>query len=241
MNLSIVRMSRQINISTGIHRQAWRLLFLHCLPLCALLSFTSTNAAHAQSTPLQHYDYRKIGLSISVPAHWLHDGLTTTTKAEFIKKFGWHYDKPDANDIWNAVGSFSSIEVDSTRLPSDDAYSMHRLTIFVNRANTLYKQWLCRFGRANLWQAKPLINEANTLTSERKIGPFEQPAGIARGFGKSYEYTSNEPGLPTLGHTFYFVHQERCFEINIESSTTEAATNESLHQDILNKISLVPY
>ena len=236
-----VRICRHINFPKGTHRSSRYLLFLYSVYLLVLLPFTSANFAKAQSVPLQGYDYARIGLSLGVPAHWLHHGLTTTTKAEFIKQFGWHYDKPDAHDIWNAVGSFSSIEVDSTRLPADEAYAIHRLTIFVNRANTLYKQWLCRFGRANLWQAKPLIKEGSTLISERKIGPFEWPEGLARGSGKSYEYISSEPNLPTLGHRFYFLHQKRCFEINIESSTAMPGIYERLHKNILDTISLRPF
>ena len=98
---------------------------------------------YAQDIQFKKQDYSKIGLTFIVPVTWEHDGLITTSKAAFIEQFGWIYDKPDAHDLWSAVGSFTSITVDSTRIPSDDAFAMHKMTIFVNRAHTLYRRWLC--------------------------------------------------------------------------------------------------
>lgn len=194
--------------------------------------------APAQS---QANDYATIGLTFSVPDTWQHDGLQTTSKAAFIKQFGWVYDKPDKDAIWNAVGRFSSVQVDSARLPGADAYTMHNLTIFVNRANTLYKQWLCRQHRLNLFQAKPLVKEDARLISQKKLGPVDLPDGLVRAHGQSYQYQSYQAQLTTLGHVFAFVHQARCFEIKIESTAAFVGAQTALHQHILDTFELQPF
>lgn len=190
---------------------------------------------------VQNSDYAIIGLSFSVPDSWQHDGLQTTSKAAFIKHFGWVYDKPDKDAIWNAVGRFSSIQVDSTRLPDTDAYAIHNLTIFVNRANTLYKQWLCRRHRLNLFQTKPLIKEDARLISQKKLAPADLPDGLTRAHGQSYQYQSYQDQLTTLGHVFAFVHQARCFEIKIESTSAFVNAQAALHKHILGTFELQPF
>ncbi len=194
----------------------------------------------------QVHAYSAIGLSFSVPEHWQHDGLQTTSKAAFIKQFGWIYDKPDKDDIWNAVGRFSSVEVDSTRLPAADAYVIHNLTIFVNRANTLYKQWLCRQHRLNLFQTKPLVKEDARLLAQRQLPAVDLPDGLTRTKGQSYEYQShhqqlNKPRVTTLGHVFAFVHQARCFEIKIESTSVSTAMQAAVQQRILDTFEIHPF
>ncbi|MEM8486536.1 MAG: hypothetical protein AAF564_13375 [Bacteroidota bacterium] len=186
-------------------------------------------------------DYAAIGLGFSVPDTWQHDGLQTTTKAAFIKQFGWVYDKPDKDAIWNAVGRFSSIQVDSMRLPAAEAYTMHNLTIFVNRANTLYKQWLCRQHRLNLFQTKPLVKEDARLILQHKLAPVDMPAGLSRAHGQSYQYQSFQAELTTIGHVFAFVHQARCFEVKIESTAAAIDSQSALHQHILNTFELIPF
>lgn len=209
-----------------------------CYLLVAVCFAATPITTTAQS---QANDYATIGLTFSVPDTWQHDGLQTTSKAAFIKQFGWVYDKPDKDAIWNAVGRFSSVQVDSARLPGADAYTMHNLTIFVNRANTLYKQWLCQRHRLNLFQTKPLVKEDARLVSQKKLGPADLPHGLARAHGQSYQYQSAQTQLTTLGHVFAFVHQARCFEIKIESTAAFVGAQTALHQHILNTFELQPF
>ena len=210
--------------------------FLHI----AGLFFTSINT-FAQPTDFRTYNYSDIGLQFTIPSNWTEDGLATTTKAAFIKQFGWIYDKPDAQDVWSAVGSFSSLEVDSTLIPSDSAYTLHRLTIFVSRANTLYKQWLCKYRRNSLWQAKPLVKEGDTLIRDDGFWPYELPEGLSTAKGQSYEFIPSQAKVPTLGHVFSFIHESRCFELKLESTATNMLLTKSLHAYILKSVSLTPF
>ena len=65
----------------------------------ALLFAVLAGPAFGQPVGLQSYDYSNMGLTFSVPRSWNHAGTKITTKAAFIKEFGWHYDKPDADDV----------------------------------------------------------------------------------------------------------------------------------------------
>ena len=212
-----------------------------CNSLYIVCSLLFTCNAFAQQPAFQRYDYSEIGLQFNLPAHWTQDGLSTTTKAAFIKQFGWVYDKPDANFIWSAVGSFSSVEVDSTLMPSDSAYAIHNFNIFVGRANTIYKKWLCRHHRLNVWQAKPLVKEGDILLDKNNIWPLHLPDGLPNAKGIMYEYVSRGSQLSTLGHVFSFVHETRCFELRLESTSSNLAGSKILHQDILNSVSLTPF
>ncbi len=206
-----------------------------------LLSGYLAAAPISAAGQVQVSDYAAIGLSFSVPESWHHDGLQTTSKAAFIKQFGWIYDKPDKDAIWNAVGRFSSMEIDSTLLPSAEAYTLHNLTIFVNRANTLYKQWLCRQHRLNLFQTKPLVKEDARLMSQEKMASVDLPDGLSRAHGQSYQYQLYQSQLQTLGHVFAFVHQARCFEVKIESTSASIDSQSALHQHILDTFELMPF
>ena len=196
---------------------------------------------HAQDVDFLTYDYGEIGLTFDVPATWEHDGLRTTTKAAFIKQFGWIYDKPDANDIWSAVGSFSSITVDSTLFPSDTAFEMHKMTVFVNRAHTLYRRWLCLQRKASFLEDKPLINGGYALIREDRVRSFDLPRSLSDVSGTSYQYYSGHIDLLTQGHVFTFVHQEKCYEIRIESTTADPANNIQLHEQILRSLERIPF
>ena len=200
-----------------------------------------TGTVYGQATAFKAYDYSKMGLSLSVPDSWHHAGSNITTKAAFIKQFGWTYDKPDAGDIWSAVGSFSSMTVDSTLMPSDSAYTLHHLTIFVSRSNTLYKRWLCRHRRSSVWSEKPLVKSGQHLLTSNKMGPFDLPMGLSTAYGKGYEYSSKQSDLSTLGHVFSFVHQEKCFEIQLETTSAFQAERLALHKRILDTVRLVPF
>ena len=188
----------------------------------------------AQDAPYRMYDYGEIGLTFMVPSSWEHDGLRVTTKAAFIKKFGWIYDKPDANDIWSAVGSFSSITVDSTLLPSDSSFSMHKMTLYVNRAHTLYRRWLCLHRRASILEARPLVNDGFILVQEDKISRYDLPSALSDANGNAYQYYSGQVDLLTQGHVFSFVHQEKCYEIRIESTTADPDGSARVHEHIFN-------
>ncbi len=219
----------------------------HLPGLCFVLHLiVSVNIAAAQTEVISQeiftqYDYSAVGLAFSVPENWTHNGLSTTTKAAFIKQFGWIYDKPDAGDIWNAVGSFSSVNVDSSLIPSDSAYTIHHLTIFVSRANTLYKQWLCKFRRSSILEPRPVVKEDDMLFLEKRIGEVELPYGLSSAYGKYYEYAGKNAPLPTVGHVFSFLHQERCFDIRLESTTAELKQYAALHNQILASVKLMPY
>ncbi len=191
---------------------------------------------YAQDARFLMYDYGRIGLTFVVPDNWEHDGLTTTTKAAFIKQFGWTYDGPDATDIWNAVGSFSSITVDSTLFPSDSAFAMHKMTLFVSRAHTLYRRWLCLHRRSSLFASRPLIKDGHILIREDRIGTFDLPPNLSDANGKSYQYQSGHVDLLTQGHVYTFVHQEKCYEIMLESTTADPATSARLHEHILKSL-----
>lgn len=201
------------------------------LPLTAL----------AQIDGFRTYDYGEIGLSLSIPASWQHDGLSTTTKAAFIAQFGWHYDKPDAGDIWNAVGRFSSVEVDSSRLPDASAYVIHNLTVFVNRAHTLYRKWLCRQHRSAVWEAKPLVSSGGNLIENNKIDPFEVPANLSGATLQNYTYATGAGQALTHGHIASFVHEERCFDIKIESTASSVPYIKRLHNQILSQLTRVAF
>ncbi len=216
-----------------------------CAHLLGLLFVFQLNFAAAQTTAqtaaFTRYDYSAVGLSFSVPEDWTHNGLSTTTKAAFIKQFGWIYDKPDAGEIWNAVGSFSKVSIDSTLIPSDSAYTIHHLTIFVSRANTLYKQWLCKYRRDNILEPRPVIKEDDWLFREQRIDDLELPFGLSSAYGLYYEYAGKNAPLPTVGHVFSFLHQERCFDIRLESTTAALKQYAALHDQILASMKLIPY
>ncbi len=207
--------------------------------ISSIFCFCST--CLAQDAAFQAYDYSPIGLHFQVPKQWTHDGLTTTTKAEFIKQFGWIYTKPDADDIWNAVGRFSSMSVDSSLIPSDSAYTIHSLIIFVNRANTLYKRWLCLHRRSNIFEARPLVKDNHILTIDEHVTPYNLPSGLTDAKGRFYEYYSDQIRVPTTGHVFTFVHQEKCFELKLESTSSDVFAATVLHSQILNSIKLQPF
>ena len=132
--------------------------------------------ASAQEMQFKKQDYGEVGLSFMLPSSWEHDGLNTTTKAAFIKQFGWTYTQPDADDIWSAMGSFSSISVDSTLLPYDSAFEMHNMTLYVNRANTLYRRWLCLQRKKSVFESKPLINGKFELKRKNTIRSYDMPS-----------------------------------------------------------------
>ena len=194
------------------------------------------NMGYAQEMHFVKHDYAEIGLSFLLPANWEHDGLNTTTKAAFIKEFGWNYDKPDANDIWNAFGSFSSISIDSTLLPNDAAFEMHKMTIFVNRAQTMYRQWLCKQRRENILDSKPLINNGFALVKEDWVRSVNLPRNLPDASAKSYQYYTGEVYLLTQGHVYTFIHQDKCYEIKIESTTSDPTGSIRLHERIINSL-----
>ena len=220
--------------SASFQSRAFIILFVFSL-------IAGTGNVIAQAQALKPYDYSRIGLTFSVPESWQHAGTSVTTKAAFIKQFGWTYDKPDAGDVWSAVGSFSSVAVDSTLIPSDSAYTIHHLTIFVSRSNTLYKQWLCRHRRSSLWAEKPLVRDSYTLLSSDKMGPYDLPTGLSNAYGIVYEYASQQSPLSTLGHVFSFVHQEKCFEIQLESTSALPTERLMLHRRILDTVKITPF
>ena len=200
------------------------LLMLYAFPL------------HAQDMQFLLHDYSPIGLTFMVPANWEHDGLTVTTKAGFIKQFGWVYDKPDADDIWNAVGGFSSFPVDSSAAPTEQAFEMHKMTVFVSRAHTLYRRWLCLHRRNGVFEARPLINEQFTLVEKDNIRPFDLPPNLSDANGVSYRYYAGQTRLPTQGHVFTFVHQEKCYELRLESTAANPNKSTRVHERILNSL-----
>lgn len=196
---------------------------------------------YAQEEHFRRYDYGDIGLTFMVPAHWEHDGLNSTTKAAFIKHFGWLYDEPDASDIWNAFGSFSSVSVDSTLLPSDSALTMHKMTIFVNRAHTLYRRWLCLQQRESVLKSKPLINSRYALIKQDRISSFDLPENMDNASAKSYLYYTGDVELPTMGHLYTFVHEDKCYEIRLESTMFDPAKSVRMHERIISSVERVVF
>ena len=62
---------------------------MRAIVIIMILWGAAVEACSAQEINFLVYDYSEVGLTFMVPAEWEHDGLTTTTKAEFIKHFGW--------------------------------------------------------------------------------------------------------------------------------------------------------
>lgn len=196
--------------------------------------------AAAQTPPLKPYDvYRAIGLAVSVPATWTHDGITTTTKAEFIRKFGFNYDKADNDEIWRAHGRFSLIEVDSTLIPSDSAYALHFFTIFVERSRTLYKQWLCRHGKETLFSEMDFVPPGATIAQAEDIGPPRQLQDGWTVYGKAYELTKEGVTLPIVGRIYSFNHEEQCYSIKLESTAPDRRNSIRMHERIANSLEVI--
>ena len=195
-----------------------------------------SRVARAQEVHFVKQDYSEVGLTFMVPASWEHDGLLTTTKAAFIKHFGWTYDKPDANDIWSAVGSFSSVSVDSTLLPYDSAFEMHKMNLYVNRAQTLYKRWLCLQRKIDPLESKPLINGKYQLVQRNKIRSSSLPPNLSGAKGIAYQYDTGRVNLITYGHIYTFIHQEKCYEIKLESTTADPLSSIRMHELIINSV-----
>ena len=209
---------------------------MRAIVIIMILWGAAVEACSAQEINFLVYDYSEVGLTFMVPAEWEHDGLTTTTKAEFIKHFGWVYDEPDANDLWSAYGSFSSVAVDSTRLPSDASLTIHTMKVFVNRAHTFYKRWLCLYRKNNILESKPLVNEGYALVQEKRMAPLELPPNLSDAKGISYQYHSRQVNLPTYGHVYTFVHQDKCYEIRLESTSANPIWSNRLHGHIVSSM-----
>ena len=203
------------------------------------LLFSGT--AFSQVPDLIEYDYGDIGLFFSVPDTWTHNGVMTKTKAEFIKQFGWNYTKPDAGDLWHAFGSFISVEVDSSLIPSDSAYSIHKLTIAVERSPTWLKQWLCRIGKRFLWDDRGPEGRDVEIVSEKSIDQKYFQSGLLEEFGKEYWLSTRQTNLTTLGRVISFVHQERCYEIKMESTSANLAKAAHLHEQIMGTMKLMAH
>ena len=207
--------------------------------LLCLLLFTGVEAAVAQSQAMQEYDYGGLGLAFSVPSTWTHNGVVITTKADFIRQFGRTYNEPDSSSVWNAYGSFFYIDIDSSRVPAEDAYAIHRLTLSVQRSRTMYRKLLCRFGKKSLWEDVELVKADARLVSEENIS---SPASISQLFGnyaKAYERTTAGTNLPTIGRMYRFYMQERCYTLKIESTSQRKSQNKRLHEVIVNSLKLV--
>ena len=191
-----------------------------------------TGTAGAQESDFLEYDYAALGLSLSVPSTWTYNGMLATTKTEFIKEFGRTYTGADGSDLWRAFGSFISLEVDSTLVPSDSAYSLHELRIFVERSPTWIKQWLCRFGKRTIWREEPQTREM-VVVQERTLENAPIQPDIFGVYGKVYELKSARTNLSTLRHVYAFVHQKRCYNIEIESTSAKKMEAAYLHERIL--------
>jgi len=163
----------------------------------------------------------------------------TTTKAQFFAKFGWKYGGEDGGDLWSAFGSFSHVDVDSSLVPSDSAYSTHFLTLFVERSPTLYRKWLCRLGRRSLMTDIDEVKAGTTVVSERRL-PAPSPSADQVGmFGIGFTRIAAGARLPTVGRAYAFVHRDMCYSIKIESTSARAGDNEHLHDRMFRTLKLV--
>lgn len=206
--------------------------------LIQIILLLITGVAGAQESDFLQYDYAALDLSLSVPSTWTHNGMLATTKTEFIKQFGRTYTGPDGNDVWHAFGSFISLEVDSTMVPSDSAYSMHELKIFVERSPTWIKQWLCRFGKRSIWKEDEPYSAEMVIVQEKTLenAPFQPD--IFGVYGKVYELKSARTNLSTLRHVYAFVHEKRCYQIEIESTSAKKSEAAYLHERILGTLKI---
>ena len=207
--------------------------------LAASLFFSSL--VFAQNEALVEYDYRDVGLLFSVPDSWTHNGMMAKTKAEFIAEFGWNYTRPDAKDLWHAYGSFIGLDVDSTLVPSDSAYALHKLTIFVERSPTWVKQWLCRLGRRSIWGDDEAERPEMEVVNEWALDRVPIKTDFFGGYGKVFELKSRRTVLPILRHEYSFVHKEKCYQIKLESTAARKADSVALHERVLDSFRLVEF
>lgn len=196
--------------------------------------------AFAQVDTVRDYsEYKTIGLAFDVPDNWTHDGITTTTKSEFIREFGFNYQKPDGDEIWRAHGRFSFVEVDSTLMPSDSAHALHFFTIFVARSRTLYKQWLCRHGKQSLFEEIDYAPPEATVVRSEDLSPPRLLENDRTVYGKAYELAKEGVPLPTIGRIYTFNHEERCYRIKIESTAIDRRHSIRMQERIANSIQVI--
>ena len=187
----------------------------------------------------QDYFLDEIGLRVSVPGEWTHEGINTTTKREFIKNFGWNYTGPEANDVWSSFTSFRHMEVDTTLATADSIQSTHFYTIRVERSRTLFKRWLCGHGMRSTFEELDDEKPGTTVLGERK---FKSKVLDVEGFGvfeKSYERSGSHSSRITTGHLYSFSHKDRCYIFKIESTSPENPSLSRLHQSIFSMVQLI--
>jgi hypothetical protein len=218
--------------SIGRFRELWGLL-----PAWLLLGWTLS--AYGQDLSLRSYSFPTIGLAIGIPENWAPSELVTTTRAQFFAKFGWNYRGDDAEAVWSAFGSFSHVDVDSSLVPADSAYSAHFLTLFVERSPTMYKKWLCRLGRRSLMRDIDEVKAGTTVLSERRLPAPSPSADQAGVYGIGFVRVAAGSRLPTVGRLYTFVHREKCYSIKIESTSARSGDNERLHDRMFRTLQLV--
>lgn len=206
----------------------------------SIVSLLLAVAASAQNRSFRTYTFREMDLRVSVPASWTHNGMVARSKAEFIRSFGRTYDKPDGADLWNAFSSFIDVDVDSTRLPAEAAYHVHRFTIVVERASTWLKQWLCRWGKRPIWTDRLVLHAGARLIEEEVLRRSHLPAGLPGAFGKRYVFETPASPAITVGHVLFFPHEQRCYELRLESTSDDPQGSTRLQRQVLEMLALMP-
>jgi hypothetical protein len=193
----------------------------------------------AQEAAFRTFDFQEVELQFSVPENWVHSGLVTKTKSEFIREFGRVYEQPDSAEVWSAFTSFNRVEVDSSLVPSDSAYSIHFLTIFVQRSRTLYRQWLCWHDRRSLWEGNEQRTPESRVISEKRLRGGRSVPPIIGVYAKEYELATERVEVSTLGHVTSFVHEEKCYRIKLESTSVDTNQSAWLHDRILRTVRIL--
>ena len=176
---------------------------------------------------------------MSVPAEWTHEGINTTTKQEFIKNFGWNYNGPEADEVWNSFTSFRHIEIDTSKAAADSIFSTHFFTIRVERSRTLFKRWLCGHGMRSTFEE---LDDEKPGTDVQKEHKYKSPTLEMDGFGvfeKKYERQSGLPDRTLTGHLFSFSHKDRCYIFRLESTSPQSNQDSRLHQSIFSQVRVI--
>ena len=59
--------------------------------------------------------------------------------------------------------------------------------------------------------------------------------------GILYQYDTGQVNVLTTGHVYTFVHQEKCYEFRLESTSANPVESIRLHERIINSLERSPF
>ena len=193
-------------------------------------------------------DLSEIGLTLQLPSTWQPNGqLVKTTAADYHRHvYSKPYEKPDSLRVVAGFAGFAAFSVDSTLLPSANAYSSHEMRIEMFSYYGWYKRWLWSQGKSKFRESpeeyfehrmSDLQGNPQYVWVEHEILGDSDPRKVIEGaFAIEYEWQPKASPIEVKGQQYYVVVGERCYRFQIEGSSLHFEENRPLYEDILRQL-----